>query len=287
MQLNPSKTKSRLSLVLHQVLLCCDAFVCNVISVCCVALLLLDIVLIVVHCSVLLCFVAQPLLLSLCSGIGRATAVELAKRGASVVVGARRVDELEKLVKEITSAGGKAVAVRLDVTEEKDHIAIVKAALDNFGGLDIAVNNAGMVHLCCACSVSHFVFMFVVQFAHGSLTEQSVADLDRMLRVNVLGVALGIKHQVMAMKANTKSKGGVIVNISSAIAMTSSKALPASMYATTKWAVNGLTENAATEFSELGIRVVAVNPGVTITEMVNEEFGAKLASKVRLCSRCF
>ena len=79
------------------------------------------------------------------SGIGRATALEFASRGASVVLGARRVPELEALVKEITLAGGKAVAVKLDVTDEKDQANIVKVALDNFGALHIAFNNAGIV----------------------------------------------------------------------------------------------------------------------------------------------
>ena len=73
------------------------------------------------------------------------TALELARRGAAVVLGARRLPELEKVVKEITSAGGKAIAVKLDVTDEKDQANIVKVALDTFGSLNIAFNNAGIV----------------------------------------------------------------------------------------------------------------------------------------------
>ena len=79
------------------------------------------------------------------SGIGRETALEFARRGASVVVGARRIPQLEQLVKEITALGGKALAVKLDVTDEKAHENIVKLAVEKFGGLHIAFNNAGIV----------------------------------------------------------------------------------------------------------------------------------------------
>jgi len=79
------------------------------------------------------------------AGIGRMTALELARRGASVVLGARRLPELEEIVKEITSAGGKALAVKLDVADEKDQANIVKVAVETFGALHIAFNNAGIV----------------------------------------------------------------------------------------------------------------------------------------------
>jgi len=194
------------------------------------------------------------------SGIGRETALELARRGAAVVLGARRLPELEKLVKEITGFGGKALAVKFDTTDEKDHVNLVQRAVQTFGGLHIAFNNAGTAKM-------------------GPLTDLSAADFEELFRVNVLGVFLGLKHQVPAMKA---SKGGVIINNSSAIGITSSKALPATAYAASKWAVTGLTENAACEVSDFGIRVVSINPGVTLSDMISGEEGAALASKLAL-----
>lgn len=201
------------------------------------------------------------------SGMGRDAAIELARRGAAVVVGARRVDKLATLVDEIKKFGGKAVAAKLDVNDEKDQQNIVKLAVDTFGHLDIAFNNAGI-------------------FRVGSILEQKISDVEEVLRTNVIGVFLGIKHQAVAMKNNKdkegKQKGGVIINNGSSIALKSTKVMPGTAYATSKWAVEGLTENAAVELSDFGIRVVSVNPGVTVSEMVPEEKGTHLAAKMHL-----
>jgi len=194
-------------------------------------------------------------------GIGRVTALELASRGAAVVLGARRLPELEKVVKEITSAGGKAIAVKLDVTDEKDQANIVKVAVEKFGGLHIAFNNAGI-------------------FPTGLIWEQSKDEFESIYRVNVTGVFLSMKYQIPALKA---SKGGVIINNASVVGETASLALKGmAAYASSKRAVIGLSEQVATEASEFGIRVVCVNPGPTASDGFPESVAQGYADKVLL-----
>jgi len=197
------------------------------------------------------------------SGIGRGTALELSKRGASVVVGARRVAELEKLVAEITAAGGQAVAVKLDVTDEKDQANIVKVAVEQFGKLDIAFNNAGMG-------------------TPGMSWEQSKEDFEHQYAVNVTGVFLSMKHQILAMKS-AKPQGGVIINNASIVGTTTSLAMKGmAAYASSKHAVIGLTEQIACEVAEFGIRVVAVNPGPVLTDGLPKEVLESFAQNVNL-----
>jgi len=195
------------------------------------------------------------------SGIGRATALEFASRGASVVLGARRLPELEAIVKQITSTGGKAIAVKLDVTDEKDQANIVKVAVEKFGGLNIAFNNAGIL-------------------TSGLIWEQSKEDFEKVYSVNVTGVFLSMKHQIPALKA---SKGGVIINNASVVGEVASLALKGfAAYSSTKRAVIGLSEQVAADASEFGIRVVVVNPGATATEGFPEKLSQGMAETIAL-----
>ena len=174
-------------------------------------------------------------------GIGAAIAKAFAKEGASVVVNyASSRDGADAVVKAITGSGGKAVAVRGDVTKLADTQAIVNAAIENYGKLDIVVNNSG-------------VFEFAPVEA---ITEE---QFHRQFNTNVLGLLLvtqaAIKHL---------GEGSSIINISSAV---STLQPPASaVYTGTKGAVDAITGVFSREFGEKKIRVNSINPGMIETE---------------------
>jgi len=174
-------------------------------------------------------------------GIGAAIAKAFAKEGASVVVNyASSRDGADAVVKAITGSGGKAVAVRGDVTKLADTQAIVNAAIENYGKLDIVVNNSG-------------VFEFAPVEA---ITEE---QFHRQFNTNVLGLLLvtqaAIKHL---------GEGSSIINISSAV---STLQPPASaVYTGTKGAVDAITGVFSREFGQKKIRVNSINPGMIETE---------------------
>jgi NAD(P)-dependent dehydrogenase (short-subunit alcohol dehydrogenase family) len=181
------------------------------------------------------------------SGIGDAAARRFAAEGARVVVGARRMDRLRALVDDVQAAGGEALAVALDVTDERSAAAAVDAALERFGRLDGALNNAGLVG------------------AGVPVTEIESEYFREVLAVNVLGVFHGMKHQIRAMQA---SGGGSIVNVSSVGGIIGMPQL--ADYIASKWGVIGLTKSVALEYSSTGVRVNAIAPGSTKTEMYDE-----------------
>lgn len=178
------------------------------------------------------------------AGIGDAAARRFAAEGAKVVVGARRRDRLDRLVEELRADGGEALAVTLDVTDEDSVAAAVDAALERFGRLDGALNNAGL------------------SGKAAPITETDSEDFRQVLDVNVLGVFHGVKHQVRAMKA---SGGGSIVNVSSVGGIIGMPNL--GDYIASKWGVVGLTKSVALEYGATGVRVNAIAPGSTRTEM--------------------
>lgn len=182
------------------------------------------------------------------SGIGRATAKLFAKQGANVVVMARREEELGRLLTEIRAFGGRAELYTGDVTEEKSIQEVVDITLNNFGSLDIAVNNAGTL---------------------GSslpIEDISLSEWWRVLNTNLSSAFLGAKYQVPAMR---KSGGGTIIFISSFVGYT--VGLPnMSDYAASKSGMIGLTKALATECAKDGIRVNALLPGGTDTPMGHE-----------------
>ncbi len=180
-------------------------------------------------------------------GIGRATAIAFAKQGANVVLGNRNSQKGEQVVEEITSFGGQAIFQRTDVTHSSDVSALVGLAVEEFGHLDIAFNNAGVMHTALPTN------------------ELSDSEFQFVMDVNVRGVWLGMKYQIPAMLA---SGGGSIINTSSVLGLT---AVPNNAaYVASKHAVLGLTKVAALEYGAQGIRINAVSPAITNTDMAKE-----------------
>ena len=185
------------------------------------------------------------------SGIGRTTALRLASAGAKVVVAARRVVECQAVAEQIQGAGGEAVAVRADVTVESDVEAMVQAAVDAFGRLDCAFNNAARLG-----------------GRPEPWTEVDESMFDEFINPNLRGVWLCMKHEMRAMKSQG---GGSIVNNSSIGGL---KGGPPNshMYAASKHGVIGLTRNAAMNYGKFGIRVNAVCPGIIGNEVWLKRF---------------
>jgi NAD(P)-dependent dehydrogenase (short-subunit alcohol dehydrogenase family) len=182
------------------------------------------------------------------AGIGRATAKLFAAEGAAVVVGARRQAELDALVKEIDAMGGRAVALAGDVRSEAYAEALVNLAVDRFGRLDIAFNNAGTLG------------------EAGASTGVSEAGWNDALAINLTGSFLGAKHQIAQM---LKNEGGSVIFTSTFVGHTF--AFPGvAAYAASKSGLIGLTQALAAEFGPQGVRVNAVLPGAVDTDMYRD-----------------
>ena len=182
------------------------------------------------------------------AGIGRATAKLFAAEGASVVLGARREAELASLVKEIEEAGGKAVALAGDVRSEAYAEALVAKAVETFGKLDIAFNNAGIIG------------------EAGPTTGVSQSGWDEAIAVNLTSAFLGAKHQIKAMQGN----GGGSVIFTSTFVGYSASFPGVAAYAASKSGLIGLTQVLAAEYGPENIRVNAVLPGAVDTPMYKE-----------------
>jgi len=179
------------------------------------------------------------------SGIGYATAKLFAREGAKLILGARRITALETLVAEITQAGGQAIALAGDVQDERYAQALVTLAVDRFGGLDVAFNNAGTIG------------------AMGTSTDVSLTDWENTIKTNLTSAFLGAKHQIPAL---LQRGSGSIIFTSSFVGHT--VGFPnMSAYAASKAGLIGLTQALATEFGAQGIRVNALLPGGTDTPM--------------------
>ena len=184
------------------------------------------------------------------SGIGRAAAVAFAKADHRVVVSGRKQDAGQALVRELRSLGAEAEFVQADVQNEGDVRRLVDSAVERFGRLDVAVNNAG------------------TEGEVGSITDQTAESYAATFDTNVLGVILSMKHEVRVMKGEGS---GSIINISSTYGHEG--AAGASIYVASKHAVEGLTKSVALEVAKSGIRVNAVAPGPTDTGMLTRFTG--------------
>jgi NADP-dependent 3-hydroxy acid dehydrogenase YdfG len=181
------------------------------------------------------------------SGIGAATARALAAAGVRVAAGARRVDRLKEL---------DALPLDLDVTDQQSVRAAVELTVDHFGGLDIVVNNAGVM-------------------LNGPILGADTADWDRMVRTNLLG-SLYVTHAALP---HLLARKGTVVQISSTSGRTSSAM--GGVYAATKFGVNAFTESLRQEVTERGVRVVTIEPGMVDTELTDQIGDATLRERAR------
>ncbi len=184
------------------------------------------------------------------TGIGRATVHAFAREGARLVVSGRNEQSGREFVKELVAEGREAEFVRADVRHEEDVRGLVNRAVERFGRLDVAVNNAG------------------TEGEQLLLTQHSADTYAATFDTNVLGTLLSMKHELRVMNAQ---KGGSIVNLSST--MGGRGASGSSVYVASKHAVEGLTKSAALEAAPYGIRVNAVAPGPVDTDMLGRFAG--------------
>lgn len=181
------------------------------------------------------------------SGIGLTTAHTIAGVGARVVVADIDLASAQAVVDDIRASGGDAAAVAVDVADEASVAAMVKFAVDTYGRLDGAHNNAG------------------IEMANKPLHELTAAEWQRVIDVDLTGVFYCMKHEILAMK---DTGGGSIVNTSSGAGLRGQ--VNAADYVAAKHGVQGLTKAAATEGGAFGIRVNSVNPGLIMTPMAKD-----------------
>ena len=184
------------------------------------------------------------------SGIGRATAIALAKQGVKITVAARRVKEGEDTVRLVEEAGSEGIFVKTDVANEDDIRSLVERSTKSYGRLDYAFNNAGIEEI-------------MTPF-----TDQKSEIFDQIMNINVKGVWLSMKYEIPEM---IKSGGGAIANNSSVAGIIGFPQMP--IYIASKHAVLGLTKSAALEYTKSGIRINAIAPGGVVTDMAKRVFG--------------
>ena len=191
------------------------------------------------------------------SGLGGATARLLSAEGASVVLGARRVERIQSLADELTGSGGKALAVTTDVTVFDQVKRLVDAAVQTYGRIDVMLNNAGLM-------------------PHSPLERLKVEDWDRTIDVNIKGVLYGIAAALPHMK---QRKAGHVINVSS---VAGHKVGPGSaVYSATKHAVRVISEGLRQEVKPHNIRTTVISPGAVATELPSSITEPDVAENVR------
>jgi NADP-dependent 3-hydroxy acid dehydrogenase YdfG len=189
------------------------------------------------------------------SGLGEATARHLAQHGAKLVLGARRLDRLQALAREL-SLGHEAI-VRMDVTNRAEVDSLVKRAIEVHGRVDVMLNNAGLM-------------------PQAPLEKLDVADWDRMIDVNLKGVLYGIAAALPHMQ---RQKSGHFINVSS---VAGHKVGPGfAVYAATKHAVRALSEGLRQEVKPYNIRTTVISPGAVATELPNSVTDPETAARIR------
>ena len=190
------------------------------------------------------------------SGLGEASARHLSAQGATVVLGARRAERINALVKEISSAGGKAFAVITDVTKHDQVKKLVDTAVKEYGRVDVMLNNAGVM-------------------PQSPLERLKIDEWDRLIDVNIKGVLYGIAAALPHMK---QQQSGHIINVSS---VAGHKIRAGSVvYAATKHAVRALSEGLRLEVKPYNIRTTIISPGAIDTELPNSIVEADVSATV-------
>ena len=191
------------------------------------------------------------------SGLGEATARHLSQQGATVVLGARRVQRIEALVLDFESRGSKAMAIETDVTQSGQVQRLVDAAVTAYGRIDVMINNAGLM-------------------PHSPLERLKIADWDCMIDVNIKGVLYGIAAALPHMK---QQKSGHFINVSS---VAGHKVRPGgAVYSATKHAVLALSEGLRQEVKPYNIRTTVISPGAVATELLDSITEVDVAASVR------
>jgi NADP-dependent 3-hydroxy acid dehydrogenase YdfG len=189
------------------------------------------------------------------SGIGEATALLLAKRGAKLVLGARRSDRLEALANRIAGAGGEAAYARTDVKRRDDLSGFVKLACERYGKLDVLVNNAGIAPI-------------------SLLDELRVEDWEEMIDINIKGVLYGI---AAALPVFRKQGFGHFVNIASTAGHITRPTM--AVYSGTKFAVRAISEGLRQEAGDR-LRVTIVSPGFVATDLADSATNPEVRSQL-------
>ncbi len=195
------------------------------------------------------------------SGIGAAAAILFAQEGARVAIAGRRVDQGRCIVEKIEAAGGEILAIECDVGRADDVRSSIAATAGRFGGLNILVNNAGMVQV-------------------KPLHECSEADWELVMGVNVKSMFLAMKYALPYLRA---SKRGYVVNVGSISSFVGQAGTP--IYTTSKHAVLGLTRSIALDYAADGIRCNCVCPGITDTPMLREHLDSAADPEGALAAR--
>ncbi|RNL51170.1 SDR family oxidoreductase [Pedobacter jejuensis] len=178
------------------------------------------------------------------SGMGKAIAIELAKNGAKVVLGARRTEQLQQLVEEIKSTSGEATFAQVDVKNKADLVRLVNVAVEEYGSLDVIVNNAGVSQL-------------------SRIDELDIDGWEEMIDINLKGVLYGMAAAIPVFK---QQQAGHIVNI---ISTSGIKIVPMQgVYAGTKNAIRTIAE-AFRQESDGNIRITGISPGFVKTDFAN------------------
>jgi NADP-dependent 3-hydroxy acid dehydrogenase YdfG len=190
------------------------------------------------------------------SGLGEATARYLAERGATVVLGARRTERLQTLVEKITRGGGKAFARATDVTDPSQVQALVDTAVEQYGRVDVMLNNAGVM-------------------PHSPLERRKIDDWNRTIDINIKGVLYGIAAALPHMQ---RQKAGHIINVSSVAGHKVGK--NNAVYAATKTAVRVISEGLRQEIKPWNLRTTIISPGAVATELPNSITEADVAKGI-------
>ena len=192
------------------------------------------------------------------SGLGESTARLLAANGAKVVLGARRKDRIDAVVKEITAKGGSALGFKTDVTKRVEVEALVKGATENHGRIDVIVNNSGIMPI-------------------APMAALKVEEWDRMIDVNIKGLLYGVAAVLPVMQ---KQKQGHIINIAS-VAGFKVFAPGGVVYSATKFAVRAVTEGLRMEVKADNIRCTIISPGAVATELTESSSEEAIRKNLR------